>query len=387
MFIPLRTDSPLRRTPYMNYALIALNVVMFLVQLFNRSVTPRYELNPFHLTLWAYFTYAFLHANWMHILGNMLFLYIFGNNVNDKMGHVGYLAFYLAGGVFAGVAYVASGSLAPVLGASGAIAAVTGAYLVLFPRSEVTVLFWWFYPGQIEIPSLWFIGFFFVDDLILDFAKDSGVAHTAHIGGTLFGVAVCSVLLMLQLLPRDQFDIVAMVQRWNRRRQYRDLVSKGYNPFGWTPASARVPAKLAEPPDPMKEQIIAIRAQALDAASRHDLPSAAQLYLQLRALDSNQVLSRQAQLDVGNQLASQQMYTQAAEAYEGFLRTYPSFDQIEQIELMLGIIYARYLNQYDQAKVHLLLALARLHGERQVQMAKDELARIEPLLTPNPGVG
>ena len=90
------------------------------------------------------------------------------------------------------------------------------------------------------------------------------------------------------------------------------------------------------------------------------------------------MLARQAQLDVANQLAGQQLYPQAAEAYELFLRHYPKFEQIEQVELMLGLIYARYLEQYDRAKEYLLRAMARLHGDRELKLAREELAsRIE----------
>src|SRR5207248_1353180 len=105
--------------------------------------------------------------------------------------------------------------------------------------------------GQIEIPSLWFIGGFFAYDIFLQSAEHTagggGVAHMAHVGGTVFGFGLCFALLALSLLPRDQFDIVALVQRWNKRRQYRDLVSKGFNPFEYAP---RDRFGRPQPPDP-----------------------------------------------------------------------------------------------------------------------------------------
>src|SRR5207302_8871874 len=110
-----------------------------------------------------------------------------------------------------------------------------------------------------------------------------------------------------------------------------------------------------------------------------NLPNAAILFIELQRLDPKQVLSRQAQLDVANQLASQQFFAEAADAYEQFLRHYPNFEQIEQVQLMLGLICARYLKQYDRAKALLTAALQRLHGEREVSMARLELNRIEPL--------
>src|SRR5918997_2811973 len=132
MILPLRTDSPLRNTPYMNWALIVANVAMFVVQRVHPQADVSLRLYPHDPWLPAFFTYAFLHGDVLHLAGNMLFLYIFGNNVNDKMGHLGYLAFYLAGAVFAGVGYVATSEKAAVIGASGAVAAVTGSCLILF---------------------------------------------------------------------------------------------------------------------------------------------------------------------------------------------------------------------------------------------------------------
>src|SRR5678815_1057917 len=145
MLIPIRTDSALRHTPWMNWGLIAANILMFGAQQVFKSIGESWHLSPSQPRIWNFLTYAFLHANSLHLLGNMLFLYIFGNNVNDKMGHLGYLAFYLAGAVFSGLGFVVlSPGNAPVVGASGAVSAVTGAYLVLFPRATVTVVYLFF---------------------------------------------------------------------------------------------------------------------------------------------------------------------------------------------------------------------------------------------------
>ncbi|HEY8667002.1 MAG TPA: rhomboid family intramembrane serine protease, partial [Tepidisphaeraceae bacterium] len=344
MILPIRTDSPLRNTPYMNWLLILANVIVFLAQVYTQHGEPRrlsgLELYPQDTRLYQYFTYAFLHANALHIVGNMLFLYIFGNNVNDKMGNLGYLAFYLAGGVFAGIAYVVTQPVAPVLGASGAVAAVTGAYLVLFPRSSITVIYFFWLIGQFELPSLYFILFFFAQDVVLNFAHASGVAHMAHIGGTIFGSGICFALLATRLLPRDQFDVVALIQRWNKRRQYRDLVSRGFDPFGYVPPS-KAEARKASDPATLKAQ--EMRAQISEAIAHRNIGEAAALYLQLKQIDPQQVLSRTAQLDIANQLASEQKYAEAAEAYESFLRFYPNYEQIEHVQLMLGLICGRYL--------------------------------------------
>ena len=128
-----------------------------------------------------------------------------------------------------------------------------------------------------------------------------------------------------------------------------------------------------------------VRAAILEAVSRHDIATAAHLYLQLKAADPQQALPKQAQIDVANQLAGEQKYTEAAEAYETLMRVYPKTEQIEQMELMLGLIYARYLNQYDRASHFLQRAVLRLHDPNSLTLAREELERIGPLLTTRPG--
>jgi membrane associated rhomboid family serine protease len=381
----------------MNWVLIAVNVLIYLAQEFvgrsegGPSWWEQYMLHPHAPRLLEFFSYAFLHGSPMHVAGNMLFLYIFGNNVNDKMGHVGYLGFYLAGGVASGIAYAATqNNPVPILGASGAVAAVSGAYLILFPRAHVTVLYLFILIGTMELASVWFILLHMAIDVFymseqMTRGAGTGVAHSAHLGGYLFGFAVCFAMLAGHLLPRDQFDVVALIKQWNRRRQYRDAVSAGWNPYaagaareGAGPGGGE-PQPAPRPADARMARVMDLRGAISDAITAGDMPKAADLYIELKLADPAQVLSRQAQLDVANQLATQQRYPQAAEAYELFLRHYPKFEQIEQVELMLGLIYARYLGLYERARECLLKASARLHSENELEMARSELSRIAPL--------
>jgi membrane associated rhomboid family serine protease len=380
MLIPLRTDSPLRSTPWVNWALILTNVVIFGITAKWPEVTDRYVLSPVHPHLLNYFTYQFLHANIPHVLFNMVFLYVFGNNVNDRMGNFGYLAFYLAGGVFSGIAYVFF-EKNDIVGASGAIAAVIGAYLVLLPRSHVTIVYLLFFIGVAEIPSIWLIlGYFVLDVVLFHSSAGDNVAHIAHIGGTIFGLSVCMFMLAVHLLPRDQFDVLALLQRWNKRRQYQDLVRKGYDPFAYTP-----PKRIA--PDPNLDRIHDIRADISELIAQHNIEEAARQYVQLQEIDSRQVLPRQNQLDVANQLYSDGQYPVAATAYELFIQHYPKYENLEHVRLMLGILYARYLGRYDAAREQLKLSLERLHNEREREMARAELERIGPPPAPPPPGG
>jgi hypothetical protein len=302
--------------------------------------------------------------------------------------------------VFAAVGCVLlPGSGPRVIGASGAVMAVTGAYLVLFPRSHMTLMYVLILVnGVVEVPCLYLVSFFVALDVAMNLAGSTGVAHTAHVWGALLGFGVCVALLALRLLPRDPFDFLALVQRWHRRRQYQSLVAAGYDPFGGRPrpgqgggavtvrradqpreeesVAARGRRAAAEAYDATLDRIKELRAQVNEAIAHHNLPHAAILFIELKTLDPDQVLSRQAQLDVANQLASQQFYREAADAYEQFLRHYPNFKQLEHVELMAGLIYARYLGRKARAKELLSHAITRLHDERQVAMAREELEKL-----------
>lgn len=313
----------------------------------------------------------------MHIIGNMFFLFIFGNNVNDKLGNISYVSFYLAGAVFSGVGHAifhpASGI--PTLGASGAVAAVTGAYLVLFPQTLITVVYWFFFIGTIDVPALYFIGIkmIVIDNVIA--ASTPHVAYDAHLAGYAFGIAALLGLLGAGIVKGSSFDLSAMVKRWNRRRLYRDVVSKGYDPF----AAKAVKAKEAKTPAQKEndEKIGKLRDEIFKGVLERRLPDATGLYLELMAVDREQILPRQHLLDIANQLASEDKPSEAALAYEQFLGNYSNYQYVEEVELMLGLLYSRYLERPKDALKHLRAAAKRLNDPGQSKMCLDELGRLE----------
>ena len=395
MIIPIRTDYRLTRRPWTNYALLAVNVLVFVLGyngMTAQSVTRIHDLllHPDTPRLSQFFSSVFLHGSWFHLVGNMIFLWVFGNAINDRFGHVGYLAFYLAGGVLAGLGYVVMSGDAPVLGASGAIAAVTGAYLVLFPRTRVTLIVWLFYVVMPwEISSLYFLLFQFLFELYMSvqvkLAAVPGVtvAHWAHSTGYVFGIAVSAALLATKLLPRDAFDLLNLIRTTHRRQRYRRMVGQGYDPFSHTrPAAATggtwVESRTvaAEPPDTPASQELQIRREISEALSRNDLPGAAEKYLQLVQIAADAVLSRQQQLDVANQLMASQRHPQAADTYERFLKHYPNYEQAADIYLMLGILYGRYLHQYGQAEHYLQQAAELLADPGKVELARGDLEAV-----------
>ena len=218
--IPLRDANPTRRRPVVTYTLIAICVVVFGLELWIQStegdralerfltqygaVASRITEAPTSSSLLGLITSQFLHGGWLHLGGNMLYLWIFGNNVEDRLGRLGYLLFYLAGGVVAGLTQVAidPSSTAPLIGASGAIAAVLGAYLVLYPGARVlSLVFLGFFYQLINVPALIVLALWFGLQLLSGFmslgagsAVDAGVAVFAHIGGFVLGVIVGAVV-------------------------------------------------------------------------------------------------------------------------------------------------------------------------------------------------
>jgi len=387
MLLPIRTSIRPRRTPYANYALIAANAFIFLLEYQTHPVTGNLEFRPwvqhFMLTavrpqLWQFVSYAFLHGGLMHIFGNMFFLYLFGNNVNDKLGNIGYMCFYLAGAVFSGIGHtLVSG--ADVLGASGAVAAVTGAYLVLFPQTLITVLYWFFFIGTIEVPALYFIVFkmIIIDNVIIRYT--AYVAYDAHLAGYAFGVAAMVVMLATGLISTSSFDLWAMIKQWNRRRQYRDAVSSGFDPFTGRTETRQIKVKEVKSPAQQQkdEKSQELRNEISKRITERNLSAAAALYLELMNHDSEQILPRQNLLDIANQLAGDNKHTESARAYEQFLTHYSTYEYAEQVELMLGILYCRYLNQPKLAIKHLQAACEKLTDPGQLKMCKDELARLQ----------
>lgn len=224
MLFPLRDSIPSRRPALVNWALIAINTAVFYYEFtlppeHLEALVGRWGVVPlaFHpaeagaaeigARVPTLLTSMFLHGGLEHLFGNMLFLWIFGDNIEDRLGHLGYLAFYLVCGVAAALAQVVSnpGSVVPMIGASGAIGGVMGAYFLLFPHSQVqTLVFLVFIVRFVWVPAIVYLAVWFVIQLLEAMAADpsagGGVAFWAHVGGFLAGVAW--VVVMVIVAPR-----------------------------------------------------------------------------------------------------------------------------------------------------------------------------------------
>ena len=203
--IPISDVIPSRTAPIVTVSLIVVNLLVFL---YERSLPEpllllfvgQYALIPASFAWPALFSSQFLHAGWAHVLSNMLYLWIFGDNVEDRLGHTRFLVFYLFAGAAAAILQMLFNpfSAVPMVGASGAISGVMGAYFVMYPHSRVLTFVFLF---LVEVPAIFFLGIYFVMQLLSGFgslgassAAAGGTAFWAHVGGFIFGVMMGVVL-------------------------------------------------------------------------------------------------------------------------------------------------------------------------------------------------
>ncbi|MBN1253649.1 MAG: rhomboid family intramembrane serine protease [Deltaproteobacteria bacterium] len=235
--IPLRDTNRSEVYPIVNSCIIAVTILAFIIELFQGQgleefiylyglVPARYaepEIASYFTTgqqIIPFLTFMFLHGGFFHLLGNMWFLYIFGDNVEDRLGHLRYLIFYMLCGLSSGASHLIINwqSNVPTIGASGAIAGVMGAYLILYPRAKVlTLIPIFFLPYFIEIPAFFFLGiwflFQFLSAAVSAGQEAGGVAWWAHIGGFVFGIVF---LKLLEMMPKGKMN--ERIQRLTKKR-------------------------------------------------------------------------------------------------------------------------------------------------------------------------
>lgn len=239
VLFPIHDENRPERKPYVNYGLLLINIVVFFYFFLQGTrmlidgiiyfgAIPSYIVNGERL--WTLLTSMFMHADIMHLLGNMLYLWVFGDNIEDALGHTKYLVFYLLGGLAATFTHIASlfvtlpsfgyiGFNIPSVGASGAISAVLGAYLLLYPRAKIRTLIFYIFIHIITVPAIYYLGFWFIYQLMMGVFSmtglSSGVAFWAHIGGFAAGLLAVKVF---GIKPRFARVTAA------RRRPLRPLV-------------------------------------------------------------------------------------------------------------------------------------------------------------------
>jgi membrane associated rhomboid family serine protease len=225
MFIPYHVDVPFNHRPVMNYLVVLFVIVIFILQIASNSdPTMSQSFKGFILDGWGIkglFGYMWLHAGILHLIGNLLFLWLFGNAVCSKIGNILYLPTYIGLGLIAAASHLIFNGH-PAVGASGAINGIVGMYLVFFPENDIDCFFWFFRFFFFSVSGFWMILLWFVFDLIGAFRGSTGVAYFAHIGGFLggFGLAILMLEKKWIVMERDEGSILDLL-RPKKRTSFR----------------------------------------------------------------------------------------------------------------------------------------------------------------------
>lgn len=303
---------------------------------------------------WNLITYQFAHnpSDILHLVFNMVGLWIFGRSLEDRLGHASLLAFYLVGGCVAGIAHM-SETAAPVIGASGSVCALIGGFIALFPRSRIRILLLFIVIGVFEVGSLWVVGFYVLIDFVGWVAPSgSTTAYVAHISGYLYGFMLAMLMLAIGMLKSDDFDMLFLWRQARRRAAYRRTLDR--QPPGLANVQAQ-PApeavKKVSPKEVIRLQAISMaRTSILRLVRAGQYDEAGEVYNELLSLDPHAVLSEEVQLDLANRLYADGDRTVAAMAYERFLEHYPRSTQADEVKLILGLLFTRVLDRPSEAK-------------------------------------
>ena len=394
MLFPLGDDNPRRSTPVVTLLLIAANVAVYL----GRNLGATDAAVADFCREWGYdashplgigvLTSMFMHGGLLHIAGNLWVLWIFGDNVEDKLGKVRYLIFYLLGGIlaawsFSAIAFLtregaessrvlgAVGTTAmdriPLVGASGAVMAVMGMYLVLFPEARVRLLLWLFFFVQIiRMPAKWFIRFSLAIDAVLTLTARGpaagGVATAAHVGGGLFGIAAALAL-------KRSIGGGGEGHAWDVHTGFsRSEVGGGGRASGVEPWFA--------PPEPMDDDAAGVEDALIELVRAGRLREAIDVYPGYVALRRERPLPADVQIEIAHEFYRQGLSRDGIRAYQRFLDTDPDDADAPEAAFRIGILYARGLGDAKSA-VPWLRQAAKSHDNAQIAAyAEQELRRL-----------
>ena len=387
MLFPIGDDNPRRSVPVVTIALIAANVAVFLANNVGASESATTEL----FLRWGYdaahpvsvqaVTSMFLHGGWMHLIGNMWMLWIVGDNVEDKFGRLLYPLLYLIGGLvavwtYSGIASVSGpvpGAMEmfgrdhpPLVGASGAVYAVMGMYLVLFPEVRVRLLFVLFvFVQQVRVPAKWFIGFSIAFDAIVTAMSrgpaSGGVATAAHVGGGVFGIVVARIL-------KKSVGGGAAGDVWD--------VHTGFASHGGGDARASAPADWHAPPPGIEDRAGEIEETLVGLVRAQRTRDAIDVYPAYVALRRERPLPGDVQLEIAHEFYRQGLARDGIAAYRRYLETHRSGEHAAEAAFRIGVLYARVLGDREAAVPWLRKAAFGHADPKTAEFAQAELRRL-----------
>lgn len=400
--IPIGDEPNEGGFPLVNYALILANVLVFVVgQEAGKAdgVVERYAYVPSDPSVLTAFSSMFLHGSWMHLLGNMLFLWIFGDNVEARLGRLGYLAAYLGTGLFGAVVHgmMSPGSAIPSLGASGAISGVQGMYVVAFPHNRVKLLlFFRFIVRIIHVRAPWIVGIWFLINDVLPtlLAKGDagGIAHGAHLGGFGTGLLLCFALRPFFSTEKDLAGEARARRQEPRGRGIPDLPSAGPRTVS-SPRVASAPRAVSAPAagDPflLERRAGAPLPSARSARGADASPEvlglvrsgrtgeAARLMASTLASGGRASVPESDYLRLALHAEGMRRFDEAEVLFRGFLAAYPAAAGASLAHLGLGLILAREVGDAGAARPHLLAAAERATDDRVRAAAIQALSSLE----------
>lgn len=404
MIFPIGDDNPSTRVPWVNTSLIAVNVVVFAaVNRFgglSAEVSSEWGFVPNDPRWYTFVTSVFLHAGFFHIVFNLLFLWVFGDNVEDKLGHALYLLFYLAAGALSCTFFMlftgfAKGSV-PLIGASGAIAGVMGCYMVFFPEARIRVFYWvfWILMGVFRIRAKWALGLWIAMNLVnwLVFRSHfvTGVAYAAHVGGFAVGIGVAILLkgwlVRTGRVTRDDERTGFAPGGAAPSRPAREFRPQAFQHAGSGPAVA---AAETDPPI-LDQEFVSPRVQTdrdhegffgteeaiVECVRTGEMDVALEKYADYVRMRHAKALPSRSQIEIAAELFRRQDYEGALEAYRRYLSRYPAGPDAPEAKFRLGIILSRYRKEYYRAREYLLQAVVEHPDPEIVSFGREELERI-----------
>ena len=324
---------------------------------------------------WQLFSSTLLHGGWLHLIFNMIVLAALGPNVEDKFGHLGFVALYTAGAAASGLAHTAA-SVAPAVGASGAIAAVTGSYLVLFPSTRIICFaFWITVVGRIAVPAWWFIGFSVAVDLLAGgLGGNTGIAHFAHLGGYALGILGTLVLLKTGILAREPTDLFTILRQKKRRSDIQSAVREQQERVRRQMERAKQTAE-----SPEVRRLLAARSEIARLIGSNELEQAAAAFERFSqdhdVTDPAAGLAPDHQLRIAEHLIATERIEPAAEAFRAFVARHPGHPQAPSAGLMLGLLMVRRLDRPAEAEPFIRASFDRLEPDER-ELAEQLLLEI-----------
>lgn len=395
VILPIGDENPRVRLPLMHYVIMAVNVAVFIYMFMLPErelgeLVDRFALfsSPDRFEWHQFVTSIFLHAGPLHLGFNMLFLWIVGDNVEDRLGHVGYLFFYIVVGVVGGAVHMATvfGTLSaakPCVGASGAVSGVMAAYVVFFPNARIKIFYWvWWIVNVIYVSAKWAIGFWIAQQVLLYFlVSNSGVAYGAHVGGFMAGLLI-ALAARSKLKPYDPVGRILGAEptesAWTQEASWQqppDYVFTQEQP----PPVVEPVEPVGVTPKPETSVRSGLKEQLAHAVNAGQTAEALHIYDRLSRY-GGPVLSAGVLLRLAHLLVEHTEYDRAVRIYEDYLKHYPLGEQAVEVAFRVGMIHSRNTRDYVRARTPLERAARNHPNVNRRKRAVDEIRRVDSFL-------